>query len=70
MFEAILKTLRENKLATGLILILIYILIFGVKGAMYVAIAEVFTFVYFWIVTSGNDDDHWNFPDNKDPRFA
>lgn len=63
MLDKILQTLRDNKLATGLIFILVYVLIFGFEAAGYVAIAEVFTFIYLNIIASGDDDDfdNWKF---------
>lgn len=59
MLTEILLALRENKVKTGVIFFLIYVICFGWDAAAYVAIAEVFTFVYFVIITSGDDDDDW-----------
>ena len=70
MFQLIRKTLRENKIATGIIFILVFILIYGPVAVLPGLAAIGLLFLYLDAI-SGDDDGDWpSFPDHKDPRFA
>jgi len=67
--DAILKFFREAPILTGAMFAAIYTIIFGLEAAFYVVIAEIFTFLYFLVITSDKgDDDDWFDP--RGPRIA
>lgn len=57
MLEAVLKFFRTQPKSTAVFFVVVFLLCFGLKGATYAVWAGLFIFIYFWIITSGDDDD-------------
>jgi len=69
MGESILKFFRDSPILTLIMLIAIFLILFGWQSVIYLAAVEVLHFIYFIILSSGpSDDDDWFDP--RGPRQA
>jgi hypothetical protein len=70
MFASALKFFRDQPKGTAVLLAVIYLICFGGEGAAYALAVAAFLFLYFWIITSGDDDDLFGPPPGGPWRMA